>query len=82
MSRQFSGAMRLKLPFGGDPTRPLLFWLFALIGYLAAIGGLALVLISDDLREWNRSLGNSLTLQLPAESSAARLETVLAPRER
>ena len=78
MSRQFSGAMRLKLPFGGDPTRPLLFWLFALIGYLAAIGGLALVLISDDLREWNRSLGNSLTLQLPAESSAARLETVLA----
>jgi len=78
MSRQFSGAMRLKLPFSGDPTRPLLFWLFALIGYLAAIGGLALVLISDDLREWNRSLGNSLTLQLPAESSAARLETVLA----
>jgi cell division transport system permease protein len=78
MSRQFSGAMRLKLPFGGDPTRPLLFWLFALIGYLAAIGGLALVLISDDLREWNRSLGNSLTLQLPAETSAARLETVLA----
>jgi cell division transport system permease protein len=78
MSRQFFGAMRLKLPFGGDPTRPLLFWLFALIGYLAAIGGLALVLISDDLREWNRSLGNSLTLQLPAETSAARLETVLA----
>jgi cell division transport system permease protein len=78
MSRQFSGAMRLKLPFGGDPTRPLRFWLFALIGYLAAIGGLALVLISDDLREWNRSLGNSLTLQIPADASAARLETVLA----
>jgi cell division transport system permease protein len=47
-------------------------------GYLAAIGGLALVLLSDDLQVWNRSLGNSLTVQIPAEASAPRIETILA----
>jgi cell division transport system permease protein len=78
MSGQSSSAARLALPFGGDPTRPLLFSLFAMIGYLAALGGLALVLLGGEMREWNRSLGNSLTLQIPAETSAARLETVLA----
>jgi len=78
MSGQPSGAARLALPVGGDPTRPLLFWLFALIGYLAVLCGLALVLLGGEMREWNRSLGNSLTLQIPAETSAARLETVLA----
>jgi cell division transport system permease protein len=77
MSGQASAA-RLELAFGSYPIRPLLFWLFALIGYLAALGGLALVLLSGEMREWNRSLGNSLTLQIPAETSAARLETVLA----
>ena len=78
MSGQPSGAARLALPVGGDPTRPLLFWLFALIGYLAALGGVALVLLGGEMREWSRSLDNSLTLQIPAETSAARLETVLA----
>jgi cell division transport system permease protein len=78
MSRQPSGAASLALPVGGDPTRPLLFWLFALTGYLAALCGLALVLLSGEMREWNRSLDNSLTLQIPAETSAARIETVLA----
>jgi cell division transport system permease protein len=78
MSGQPSGAARLALPVGGDPTWPLLFWLFALIGYLAALCGLALVLLGGEMREWNRSLGNSLTLQIPAETSAARLETVSA----
>jgi len=47
-------------------------------GYLAAIGGLALVLLSDDLQVWNRSLGNSLTVQIPVEASAPRIETILA----
>jgi cell division transport system permease protein len=78
MTGQAPGAASLALPFGSDPIRPFLFWVLALIGYLATIGGLALVLISDDLREWNRSLGTSLTLQIPADASAARLDTVLA----
>ena len=73
MSGQRSGAARLALPVGGDPTRPLLFWLFALSGYLAALCGLVLVLLGGEMREWNRSLGDSLTLQIPADTSAARL---------
>jgi cell division transport system permease protein len=36
------------------------------------------VLLGDDLGEWHRSLDNSLTLQIPAQISAARIETVLA----
>ena len=36
------------------------------------------MLLSDDLREWQRSLDNSWTLQIPAEISAARIETILA----
>jgi cell division transport system permease protein len=62
----------------GDPTGLFLGSMIALIGYLAAIGGFGLVLLGDDLREWNRSLGNALTLQLPPETSAPRLEMSLA----
>src|SRR5204863_8049903 len=68
----------LGLSLASDPTGPLLCWMVALTSYLAAIGGFALVLLSDDLREWQRSLDNSWTLQIPAEISAARIETILA----
>jgi cell division transport system permease protein len=77
MSARVSGRTRdLALP--ADSTGLLLAAAFALIGYLAALGGLSLVLLGDDLRVWNRSLATSLTLQLPAETSAARLDTTLA----
>jgi cell division transport system permease protein len=78
MTQQDTGRVRLDPPLAGDSTGPLLVWIVALTGYLAAIGGLALVLLSDDLRVWNRSLGNSLTMQIPAEASAPRIETILA----
>ena len=78
MTGQDTGRVRLDPPLAGDSTGPLLVWIVALTGYLAAIGGLVLVLLSDDLRVWNRSLGNSLTVQIPAEASAPRIETILA----
>jgi cell division transport system permease protein len=62
----------------GDPAGLFLGSMIALIGYLAAIGGFGLVLLGDDLREWNRSLGNAMTLQLPPETSAPRIEMSLA----
>jgi cell division transport system permease protein len=77
MSARVLGRTR-DLAFPADSTGLLLAAAFALIGYLAALGGLTLVLLGDDLRAWNRSLASSLTLQLPAETSAARLETTLA----
>ena len=78
MTQQDTGRVRLDPLLAGDSTGPLLVWIVALTGYLAAIGGLALVLLSDDLRAWNRSLGNSLTVQIPVEASAPRIETILA----
>lgn len=78
MTGQDIGRLRLDPQLPGDWTGPFLIWVVALTGYLAAIGGLALVLLSDDLRAWNQSLGNSLTVQIPAEASAPRIETILA----
>ena len=78
MTEQGTGRVRLDPPLAGDSTGPLLVWIVGLTGYLAAIGGLVLVLLSDDLRVWNRSLGNSLTVQIPAETSTPRIETILA----
>src|SRR2546421_4122436 len=78
MTRQDMGRARLDPPLADDSTGALLVWIVALTGYLAAIGGLALVLLSDDLQVWNRSLANSLTVQIPAEASAPRIETILA----
>ena len=68
----------LDLALPRDATALLLVSTLALIAYLATLGGLVLVLLGDDLRAWNRSLDDSLTLQIPAETSAARIETSLA----
>jgi len=68
----------LDLALPREATALLLVSTLALIAYLATLGGLMLVLLGDDLRAWNRSLNDSLTLQIPAETSAARIETSLA----
>jgi cell division transport system permease protein len=78
MTTQDTRRVSLGLSLASDPAGPLLCWMVALTSYLAAIGGFALVLLSDDLRESQRSLDNSWTLQIPAEISAARIETILA----
>jgi cell division transport system permease protein len=68
----------LDLALPREATALLLVSTLALIAYLGTLGGLMLVLLGDDLRAWNRSLNDSLTLQIPAETSAARIETSLA----
>jgi cell division transport system permease protein len=78
MSARVFGRTPLDLAFARDQTGVLLAVAFALASYLAAMGGLALVLLADDARAWNRSLGLSLTLQVPVETSAPRLEMALA----
>jgi cell division transport system permease protein len=45
---------------------------------LGGLGGAALIGIGDALRGWDASLAGSVTLQVPAETSAARLKTVVA----
>ncbi len=68
----------LDLAMPRDATALLLVSMLALIGFLATLGCLAFVMLGDDLRAWNRSLDDSVTLQIPAETSAARIEMSLA----
>ncbi|HEX3883674.1 MAG TPA: hypothetical protein VHW66_13520 [Stellaceae bacterium] len=71
-------APRLDLPFGRDATGRFLPWIIALMVYLAVLGGVGLMLLGDTLRDWNRSLSTTLTVQLPADASAGRIETAVA----
>ena len=66
------------LPTAHDPARWYLLAIVAVMAYLAALGGIGLIALGDARGDWDRVLGDTLTLQLPAETSAARLEVVLA----
>jgi cell division transport system permease protein len=69
---------RLDLPLGRDATHRFLPWIIALMVYLAVIGGVGLMLLGDTLHEWSRSLSTTMTVQLPADSSAGRIDTAVA----
>jgi cell division transport system permease protein len=69
---------RLDISFGRDPKILLLCGVPALMAYVAAMMGIGLLGLSDMLGEWNRLQAGSLTLQLPADTSAARTEMALA----
>jgi cell division transport system permease protein len=69
--------LRLDLPLRQDASARFLPWIIALMVYLAAGGGIALIWLGDALRDWNSDLANTWTLQLPADSSAARIELTL-----
>jgi len=70
--------LRLDLPLRRDASGRFLPWIIALMVYLAAVGGIALIWLGDTLSNWDRTLSSTLTLQLPADTSAARLEVALA----
>jgi cell division transport system permease protein len=69
---------RLDISFGREPKILLLCGVPALIAYVAAMMGIGLLGLSDMLGEWHRLQAGSLTLQLPADTSAARTEMALA----
>jgi len=69
---------RLDLPLRRDASGRFLPWIVALMVYLSALGGIGLLLLGDTLRDWTRSLGGSLTLQLPVDTTPARIEVVTA----
>jgi cell division transport system permease protein len=69
---------RLDISFGREPKILLLCGVPALMAYVAAMMGIGLLGLSDMLGEWNRLQAGSLTLQLPADTSAARTEMALA----
>jgi cell division transport system permease protein len=67
-----------ELPLGPDESARFVPWVVALMVYLAALGGVGLIALDDTLRASEQVLATTLTLQVPAETSNARLETVLA----
>jgi cell division transport system permease protein len=74
LPRQF----RLDLPFQQDASGRFLPWIIALMVYLAATGGVALIWLGDTLGKWNSVLSSALTLQVSAESSPTRIDMALA----
>jgi cell division transport system permease protein len=73
----FRSAPRLP-PLAGDAARWLGPWLVAPMIYVASLAGLGLILVDGTLRASENLLSGRLTVQVPAEASAARIETVLA----
>lgn len=61
-----------------DPARWSLVAVIAVTAFLAALAGIGLIALHDARRAWGDALGGALTLQLPADTSQARLEVVLA----
>jgi cell division transport system permease protein len=62
----------------GDSARWFAPWLVALMVYLASLAGIGLILVDETLRASENLLAGRLTVQVPAEASAARIETILA----
>ena len=71
-------AARRGLPLGPDQSGRFLPWVFAFLVYVAGLGGVGLIVLDDTLRASEHALAATLTLQVPADASKARLETVLA----
>jgi cell division transport system permease protein len=65
-------------PLAGDVARGLAPWLVALMVYVASLAGIGLILLDEMLRASETVLAGRLTVQVPAEASAARVETVVA----
>jgi cell division transport system permease protein len=73
LPRQF----RLDLPLRRDASGRFLPWIIALMVYLAAAGGVALIWLNDALGNWNAELATTWTLEVPADTSPARIELTL-----
>lgn len=66
------------LPIAPEPARWYLAAIVGVMAYLAALAGIGLIALSAVRRDWDRALGDTLTLQLPADTSPARIEVVIA----
>jgi cell division transport system permease protein len=73
----FRRHFRLDVPLRQDASGRFLPWIIALMVYLATTGGISLVWLGDALGSWDTALISTLTLQLPADTSQARLDMTL-----
>ena len=79
---RFSALCRLapRVPplFAGEAANWFAPLLVALIVYVASLAGIGLILVDETLRASENLLSGRLTVQIPADASAARVETILA----
>jgi cell division transport system permease protein len=78
MMVRWLSAPRFDLPLGRDASGRFLPWLIAMMLYLAVLAGVALLLLGDMASGWDSSLAGVLTLEVPSETSKARMDTALA----
>ena len=69
---------RRLLPLEGSAGLLPLGLVILLAAYAAALGGTGLIALGDVARDWRQALGSGLTLQLPPDTSPARLEVAMA----
>lgn len=65
------------LPLRRSHTMPLL-WAVALLTYIAGAGAVGVLAISRGEAEWRHAFAATMTVEVPADASPARLATVLA----
>src|SRR5689334_1222557 len=65
-------------PLAGDLARWFAPFLVALMVYVASLAGIGLILVDQTLRASQNALAGRLTVLVPADASAARLQTILA----
>jgi cell division transport system permease protein len=73
----FRAAPRVR-PLAGDAASWFAPWLVALMIYVASLAGIGLILVDEALRASENLLSGRMTVQVPADASAARVETILA----
>lgn len=66
------------LPLGHDAAQRWLPWVYALPAFVAVLAGIGLLAIADGRRALPDRLAADLAIQLPAETSNARVQTLLA----
>ena len=71
-------AYRRDLPLWRHEAAPVLPWIFALMVYLAGLGAAGLIVLGDALDTAAEGLARSVTVQVPAAASDARMQTIVA----
>lgn len=77
IGRQAGGA-GYRLPLRRTDGGRLLPWLIACLAYIAGLGAAGLLVVGDTVNMAKASLAGGMTLQVPADTSLPRLDTVLA----
>ncbi len=72
------GIGRPLLRLGRDFSLWMLPLIFAFLAYVAALGGIGLVVLTHSVRAGAQALAANVTVTVPAEASEARLQTALA----